>query len=56
MIRNFVIDIHFLHSGEEKPTYLCHFSYIALHLTRQIWVVVKRDPHKKNENIQFLHK
>jgi hypothetical protein len=26
MIHTFALDIKFLHSGEEKPTYLCNFS------------------------------
>jgi hypothetical protein len=29
-IHTFAIDINFLHSGEEKPTYLCHLSNYVL--------------------------
>jgi hypothetical protein len=29
MIHTFTIDINFLYSGEEKPTYLCYFSIIV---------------------------
>jgi hypothetical protein len=35
MIHTFAIDINFLHSGEEKPTYLSHLSINVLLL---IWL------------------